>query len=97
MTSPAIAIAAKVDISLIDFCKRSIAFTSLCDHQAKARINERIRRLSMGNPGTEVNPEFATVLRVLRALGLRLPVVAIAILGEHLSDQIAKGDALPPC
>lgn len=30
-------------------------FTSLRDRQAKARINVRIRRLTMGNPG-DVNP-----------------------------------------
>ncbi len=47
-------------------------FSSLRDRQARARIDIRIRRLSMGNP------EFATVLKVIQALGLRLLATPVA-------------------
>ena len=45
-------------------------FTGLGDRRARARIQVRIDRLAIGNP------EFATVLKVMRALGLKLKVAA---------------------
>jgi probable addiction module antidote protein len=51
-------------------------FASLRDRQAKARINARNRRYYRESLykalSPEGNPEFATVLKVVRALGLRL-------------------------
>ena len=65
-------------------------FSALRDHQAKARINIRIRRLSMGNPG-DVKPVARGVseLRVDYRPGYR---VYFKQRGETLIILLAGGD-----
>jgi len=65
-------------------------FSDLRDHQAKARINIRIRRLSMGNPG-DVKPVGRGVseLRVDYRPGYR---VYFKQRGETLIILLAGGD-----
>ena len=65
-------------------------FKSLRDRQARARINTRIRRLSLGNPG-DVKPvgEGVTELRIDRGPGDRVYFVKR---GETLVILLAGGD-----
>ena len=63
-------------------------FSSLRDRQARARINARIRRLSLGNPG-DVKPvgEGVSELRIAYGPGYRVYFVqhgdAIAVLTDR--------------
>lgn len=65
-------------------------FRSLRDRQARARINTRIRRLSLGNPG-DVKPvgEGVSELRIDYGPGYR---VYFASRGETLVILLAGGD-----
>ncbi len=65
-------------------------FDSLRDRQAKARINIRIRRLSMGNPG-DVKPvgEGVSELRIDYGPGYRVYFVRR---GQTLIVLLAGGD-----
>lgn len=65
-------------------------FDSLRDRQAKARINIRIRLLSMGNPG-DVKPvgEGVSELRIDYGLGYRVYFVRR---GQTLIVLLAGGD-----
>jgi len=65
-------------------------FKSLRDRQAKARIDIRIRRLSMGNPG-DVKPvgQGVSELRIDYGSGYRVYFVQ---LGETLIVLLAGGD-----
>lgn len=79
-------------------------FRSLRDHNARARINIRIRRLSLGNPG-DVKPvgEGISELRIDYARGYRVYFLEkgkeyiLLLLGGEKSSQdedIAKAKAL---
>jgi putative addiction module killer protein len=65
-------------------------FSSLRDRQAKARIDTRIRRLSLGNPG-DVKPVGASVceLRIDYGPGYRIYFVQR---GSRLIVLLAGGD-----
>jgi len=65
-------------------------FQSLRDRQARARINVRIRRLSLGNPG-DVRPvgEGVSELRINYGPGYR---VYFAQRGQKLVILLAGGD-----
>lgn len=65
-------------------------FKSLRDRQAEARINVRIRRLSMGNPG-DVKPvgQGVSELRITYGPGYR---VYFTQQGEDLVILLAGGD-----
>jgi len=65
-------------------------FTSLRDRQAKARIDIRIRRLSMGNPG-DVKPvgQGVSELRIDYGPGYRVYFIRR---GETLVILLAGGD-----
>lgn len=65
-------------------------FTSLRDRQTKARINARIRRLSLGNPG-DVRPvgEGVSELRIDYGPGYRVYFVQR---GQSLVVLLAGGD-----
>jgi putative addiction module killer protein len=65
-------------------------FRSLRDRQARARINTRIRRLSLGNPG-DVKPvgEGVSELRINYGPGYRVYYVQH---GETLVILLAGGD-----
>ena len=65
-------------------------FTSLRDRQAQARINVRIRRLSLGNPG-DVKPvgEGVSELRIDYGPGYRVYFIQR---GETLVVLLAGGD-----
>ena len=65
-------------------------FDSLRDRQARARINARIRRLSLGNPG-DVKPvgEGVSELRIDYGPGYRVYYVQR---GEQLVILLAGGD-----
>jgi putative addiction module killer protein len=65
-------------------------FTSLQDQQAKARINARIRRLSLGNPG-DVRPvgEGVSEMRIDYGPGYRVYFVQH---GQTMVVLLAGGD-----
>jgi putative addiction module killer protein len=65
-------------------------FAGLRDRQARARINTRIRRLSLGNPG-DVKPvgEGVSELRLDYGPGYRVYFVQR---GDHLVILLAGGD-----
>jgi len=65
-------------------------FASLRDRQARARINARIRRLSLGNPG-DVRPvgEGVSELRIDYGPGYRVYFVQR---GQWLAILLAGGD-----
>lgn len=65
-------------------------FAGLRDRQAKARINARIRRLSLGNPG-DVRPvgEGVSELRIDYGPGYRVYYVQR---GQYLVVLLAGGD-----
>lgn len=92
---------------MIEICQTpqySKWFKSLRDHNARARINIRIRRLSLGNPG-DVKPvgEGISELRIDYARGYRVYYLEqgneyiLLLLGGDKSSQdedIAKAKAL---
>ncbi len=65
-------------------------FANLCDRQARARIDVRIRRLSLGNPG-DVRPvgEGVSELRIDYGLGYRIYFIQR---GPQLAILLAGGD-----
>ena len=69
-------------------------FASLRDRQAKARINARIRRLSLGNPG-DVRPvgEGVSEMRIDYGPGYRVYLVQR---GQSLAVLLAGGDKGTP-
>jgi putative addiction module killer protein len=79
-------------------------FKSLKDHNARMRINIRIRRLSLGNPG-DVKPvgEGISELRIDYGPGYRVyflsrgeAIIILLVGGDKMSQQkdIAKAKAL---